>query len=54
MIPGTVLGAAGGGGRGRLHGVARVALVADSLVEGEICPELNAVSQSPWVSTADD
>lgn len=35
------------GGDGRLHGVARVALVADSLVEGEICPELDAVSRVP-------
>ena len=54
MIPGTVLGAADSGGRGRLHGVAGVTLVADHLVEGEISPELDAVSQGPWVSTADD
>lgn len=54
MIPGTVLGAEDGGGRDGLHGVAGVALVADRLVEGEIGPELDAVSQGPWVSTADD
>ena len=54
MIPGTVLGAVDGGGRGGLHGVAGVALVADRLVEGEIRPELDAVSQGPWVSTVDD
>ena len=54
VVPGTVLGAADGGGRGGLHDVARVTLVADRLVEGEIGPELDAVSQGPWVSTADD
>ena len=53
MIPGTVLGAADGGGRGGLHDVAGVTLVADRL-EGEIGPELDAISQGPWVSTADD
>lgn len=52
MIPRTVFGAADSGGRGRLHGVAGVALVADRTVEGEICPKLEAICRRTWISTA--
>lgn len=51
-IPRTVFGTADGGWRDGLHEVARVALVAHGLIEGEIRPKLDAIRQGAWVPTA--
>lgn len=52
VVPCAVLGTADRGRRDGVHEVARVTLIAHSLIEGEVCPELDAVRQCAWVSTA--
>lgn len=52
MVPGAVLGTADSGGRGRVHDIARVTLIAHGLVEGEVGPKLDAVGHRAGVSTA--
>ena len=52
VVPRAVRGAAEGGRCGGLHDVAGAALVAHSLVEGEVSPKPDAVGRGPWVSTA--
>lgn len=52
MVPRAVLGTADSGGRGRVHDIARVTLIAHSLIEGEVGPKLDAVGQCAWIATA--
>lgn len=43
LVPGAVLDAADRGACGRLHEIARIALIAHGLVEGEVAPKLDAI-----------
>lgn len=52
VTPRAVFGTADGGGRDRVHDIAGVTLVAHGLIEGEICPKLDAIGQGTWISTA--
>lgn len=54
VVPRAVLGTTDGGGRDGFHEVARVALIAHGLVEGEVRPKLDAVGQCAWIATADN